>query len=102
MKESVIAEVNEVTSKRTVIRRKSIGLKNVISAKIKEDKPKAPVGQVVTSSRGVKKSEVNLAEVKKASENSEEIDDSDNYPEPFKALIQAKKNKKVMKRLNFE
>lgn len=99
VKESVIAEVNEVTSKRTVTRRKNVGLKNIISAKIKTDKPKVSVSQVVTSSRGKKKSEVNLTEVKKSGGSSEEIDEADNYPEPFKALIQAKKNKKVMKHL---
>lgn len=99
VKESVIAEVSEVTSKRTVTRRKNLGLKNLISAKIKTEKPKVTVSQAVTSSRGKKKSEV-LGEMKKSGENSEEVDESDNYPEPFKALIQAKKNKKVMKYLS--
>ncbi|KAJ8919541.1 hypothetical protein NQ315_002162, partial [Exocentrus adspersus] len=86
VKESVIAEVSEVTSKRTVTRR--------LKTKVKAG-PKGSSGQNVN--RGKKKSEVGLVDAKKSEGSSEEIDESDNYPEPFKALIQAKKgNKKVM------
>lgn len=60
--------------------------------RIKVDEPKVTVTQVVTSSRGNKKSEVNLNKVKKGATSEEDIDESDNYPEPFKALIQAKKS----------
>ncbi|XP_064214954.1 mucin-2 isoform X8 [Tribolium castaneum] len=83
VKESVISEVSEVTSKRTVSRQNK-------AARTKTESPKFV-------QRGTKKSEINLTNVKSKSSvtsSEEEIDDSDNYPEQFKALLQAKKQKK--------
>lgn len=68
--------------------------------RIKVDEPKVTVTQVVTSSRGNKKSEVNLNKVKKGATSEEDIDESDNYPEPFKALIQAKKSPTPIVKVN--
>lgn len=85
IKQSVIAEVSEVTSKRTLTRHTKI------PSRSKTETPKFV-------QRGTKKSEVNLVNVGKKSSitsSEEEIDDSDNYPEQFKALLQAKKQKKV-------
>nr|CAI5826481.1 unnamed protein product [Callosobruchus analis] len=87
IKESVvISEVSEVTSKKVVTRRKNT-VTNDVGEKVKF------IGKIVP--RGRKKSEVKLNEVKRKSDDSEEVDESDNYPEPFKALIQAKKGKQV-------
>ncbi|VEN36927.1 unnamed protein product [Callosobruchus maculatus] len=86
IKESVvISEVSEVTSKKVVTRRKNT-VTNDAGEKVKF------IGKIVP--RGKKKSDVKLNEVKRKSDDSEEVDESDNYPEPFKALIQAKKGKK--------
>ncbi|XP_068907729.1 mucin-2-like isoform X5 [Tenebrio molitor] len=90
IKESVVSEVTEVTSKRTVTRKKLLPRTNFESPGF--------------TSRGVKKSEVNLTAVKKnksgLTSSEEEIDDSDNYPEQFKALLQAKKQKKESRPLH--
>ncbi|CAG9863909.1 unnamed protein product [Phyllotreta striolata] len=72
IRESVVSEVNEVTSRRKVPRKKIIKQK------------------VAPGSRGTKKSEVKLEK----KQSSEEIDETDNYPEEFKALIKAKKEHK--------
>ncbi|XP_044255733.1 mucin-2-like isoform X1 [Tribolium madens] len=84
VKESVISEVSEVTSKRTVSRQNKL-------ARAKTETPKFV-------QRGTKKSEIKLTNVVKnkssVTSSEEEIDDSDNYPEQFKALLQAKKQKK--------
>ncbi|XP_060532332.1 mucin-2-like isoform X7 [Cylas formicarius] len=74
IKESVIAEYNEVTSKSTITRRK------------KGDKLKTEPN----TSRGYKKSNSKgTVGNKKISE--EDVDEEENYPAAFKALIQAKK-----------
>lgn len=72
IKQTVVSQVNQVVSKSSITRRKKV--------------PKAKAMEIL--SRGNKKSEVKLTK-KKGSE--EEITEDDNYPEPFKALIQAKK-----------
>ncbi|KAG5873563.1 hypothetical protein JTB14_016009 [Gonioctena quinquepunctata] len=90
-KESVVSEVSEITSRRTVLRRKT--LRGVIKPSSNDVKPKILIGKLVPGSRGQKKSEIKLdGVVKKGS--SDEIDESDNYPETFKALIKAKKGEK--------
>lgn len=69
-----------------------------VTQRVKIDEPKVTVSQVITTSRGTKKSAIKLSDLKNKSGklgSEEEIDDSDNYPEPFKALIQAKKEKVV-------
>lgn len=71
-KQTVVSQVNQVVSKSSITRRKKV--------------PKAKAMEIL--SRGNKKSEVKLTK-KKGSE--EDITEDDNYPEPFKALIQAKK-----------
>lgn len=53
------------------------------------EEAKVTVSQVVTKSRGSKKGTKKKSDAKE----EEDIDESDNYPEPFKALIQAKKEK---------
>ncbi|XP_050501650.1 mucin-17-like isoform X7 [Diabrotica virgifera virgifera] len=75
VKESVVSEINEVTSRKKVSRKK-VNSNSSNEIKIKP----LPVY------RGSKKSDV---VVKKGS--SEEVDESDNYPEAFKALIKSKK-----------
>ncbi|XP_056631137.1 mucin-2-like isoform X1 [Diorhabda sublineata] len=77
IKESVVSEVNEVTSRRKISRKKVANLTEL------QEKSRS------SGSRGNKKSE----EFTKAS--SEEIGESDNYPEEFKALIKAKKENKI-------
>ncbi|CAH1174138.1 unnamed protein product [Phaedon cochleariae] len=79
IRESVVSEVSQVISRRTVARKKDSGL----GVKIKVFDPLA---------RGSKKGELKKPE--KWKNSSEEIDESDNYPEPFKALIKANKGKK--------
>ncbi|KAF7268097.1 hypothetical protein GWI33_018733 [Rhynchophorus ferrugineus] len=76
IKESVVAEVNAVTSKSTITRRKKV----VKPTKVPE-----------TTARGSKKSEVKLSDVSVKKNGEDEVDEEDNYPEAFKALIQAKK-----------
>lgn len=53
------------------------------------EEAKVTVSQVITKSRGSKKGTKKKSDAKE----EEDIDESDNYPEPFKALIQAKKEK---------
>ncbi|XP_057669633.1 mucin-2-like isoform X4 [Diorhabda carinulata] len=77
IKESVVSEVNEVTSRRKISRKKVANLTEL------QEKSRS------SGLRGNKKSE----ESTKAS--SEEIGESDNYPEEFKALIKAKKENKT-------
>lgn len=60
--------------------------------RVKEE-AKVTVSQVVTKTRGSKKSTSEEKRKEAGSKEEEEIDESDNYPEPFKALIQAKKEK---------
>ncbi|XP_076273923.1 uncharacterized protein LOC143204885 isoform X5 [Rhynchophorus ferrugineus] len=76
IKESVVAEVNAVTSKSTITRRKKV----VKPTKVSE-----------TAARGSKKSEVKLSDLSVKKNGEDEVDEEDNYPEAFKALIQAKK-----------
>ncbi|KAH0999564.1 hypothetical protein HUJ04_005410, partial [Dendroctonus ponderosae] len=75
IKESVVSEVNQVISKSTITRRKKVS--------------KAKAAEML--SRGNKKAELNPQEKSRSSE--EDVGEEDNYPEPFKALIQAKKSK---------
>lgn len=94
VKESVqVSEITEVTSKKKIGRkgvRKTLvstpkpTISNLVFVKV--DEPTVSVSQVI--SRGTKK-----AEVKVSAKSSEEIDESDNYPEAFKALIKAKEQK---------
>ncbi|CAH1124245.1 unnamed protein product [Ceutorhynchus assimilis] len=77
IKESVVAEFNQVTSKSTITRRKKVS--------------KAKATEI--GSRGNKKAEVKLLDGQKKKTSDEDIGEEDNYPEPFKALIQAKKLK---------
>ncbi|ERL91955.1 hypothetical protein D910_09278, partial [Dendroctonus ponderosae] len=77
IKESVVSEVNQVISKSTITRRKKVS--------------KAKAAEML--SRGNKKAELNPQEKSRSSE--EDVGEEDNYPEPFKALIQAKKSKRV-------
>lgn len=73
VKESVISQVTEVTSKRTITR-----------------KPIArPSGKSLTNKNTVGKNLNGLTS------SEEDISESDNYPAPFKALIQSKKQVKV-------
>lgn len=70
--------------------------RQTVAQRVKVDEPKVTVTQVVTSSRGRKKVEKSGGSRQKKTEGSqaeEDIDESDNYPEPFKALIQAQKEK---------
>lgn len=93
VKESVVSEVSEVTSKRTVPRRRN-KQENSVLQKTKLQIEKNKLSGKVPGARGNRKSEVKLAQIKKSKgDGSDEIDESDNYPAPFKALIQAKKNK---------
>ncbi|XP_066145063.1 mucin-2-like isoform X6 [Euwallacea fornicatus] len=86
VKESVIAEVNQVISKSTITRRKKV--------------PKAKAAEIL--SRGTKKAEIKLTDVgKKKKSSEEEIGEDDNYPAPFKALIQSKKSKEEPKSGSF-
>lgn len=67
------------------------------------EEAKATVTQVVTKTRGSKKTGQSVSEERKkksSSKEEEDIDESDNYPEPFKALIQAKKEKETPPREN--
>ncbi|XP_017779980.1 PREDICTED: mucin-2-like [Nicrophorus vespilloides] len=70
-KETVQSEVSEVISTRKVMRRKKVEVKKKLL------------------DRGTTKSEVQLTNVK-SKDDSDEVDDTDNYPPQFKALIQAK------------
>ncbi|XP_066245644.1 uncharacterized protein [Euwallacea similis] len=86
VKESVVAEVNQVISKSTITRRKKV--------------PKAKAAEIL--SRGTKKAEIKFTDVgKKKKSSEEEIGEDDNYPAPFKALIQSKKNKEEPKSGSF-
>lgn len=88
VKESVVSEITEVTSKRSIPRRKN----NIGNPKNKAENQSNKIREKIHAFRGHKRSEVKLNEIKKAKgDNSDEIDESDNYPEPFKALIQSKK-----------
>lgn len=92
VKESVVSQITEITSKRTISKRKNI-TDNTAPVKAKLDKQKDKIKEKIISSRGSKKSEIRLNEIKRSKgDGSDEINESDNYPEPFKALIQAKKS----------
>lgn len=75
IRESVVSEVNQVISKSTITRRKKVS--------------KSKAAEML--SRGNKKAELSLPEKSRSSE--EDVGEEDNYPAPFKALIQAKKSK---------
>lgn len=92
IKESVVSQITEITSKQTIPRRKNSN-QNLISARSKVDSQKNRIKEKIIASRGNKKSEIRLNEIKRSKgDGSDEIDESDNYPEPFKALINAKKS----------
>lgn len=92
VKESVVSEITEVTSKRTIPRRRN-NSENSVLGKSKTDSQKNKIREKIVAFRGHRKSEVKLSAIKKSKGgSSDEIDESDNYPEPFKALIQAKKS----------
>lgn len=90
VKETVVAEVTEVTSRSTA-RKRNNEIPVEIKGRIKVDDPKVSVSSSI--SRGRKKSSARNKSDLTSSE--EDIEDGDNYPKEFKALIQAKKNKKV-------
>ncbi|XP_049825520.1 mucin-3A isoform X4 [Aethina tumida] len=89
VKETVVAEVTEVTSRSTA-RKRNNEIPVEIKGRIKVDDPKVSVSSSI--SRGRKKSSARNKSDLTSSE--EDIEDGDNYPKEFKALIQAKKNKK--------
>lgn len=87
-KESVVSEITEVTSKKIVTRRRN-QLDNSVLPKDKSNNHRI---KKIVAFRGRKKSEVDFNNIKRSKgDSSDEVDESDNYPEPFKALIHAKK-----------
>lgn len=92
-KESVVVETRTESSYRRVTRpklKKDPVNSGRYTKRVKVDAPKVSVSEVV--SRGKKKNELKKSGL---TSSEEEIDVSDNYPEHFKALLQAKKHKEV-------
>ncbi|CAH0560280.1 unnamed protein product [Brassicogethes aeneus] len=84
IKETVVAQISEVTSRSSRKRNNEIP----VDAKSRVTQPRISIGSV--ASRRKPASALNRSTLTKS---EEEIDDSDNYPPQFKALLQAKKLK---------